>query len=296
MLGCFGMAFNLPRMIRYFIVLAGAALANTFGLIDLAPNPDFMTYILRILINCVKYYIPCLGNCIWFVLLWFSCAESLFKLPVRKRPAWESFGIMILGGFVAYILFMIIGVMSSGIMLERYIARHRNTVFEEKLTGIIVFPNQSEYYDFTRKDFYDIPIKVRINKDFNSNNSEVKEQIAKKINLKSFKTHIIINDTMYYKDGSKLFSLHPPDYDKPELVLKKFNSYSFYVSPDERFIAYFGGVRGFLGRQILCVMSLKTKKILALKASHGWKIFWVKNLDELKMPKVTVTRKMNTKK
>ena len=307
MLGCFGLAFNLPRMRRYFIVLAGAGLANTFGLVDLAaPNLDLGTYILVILRNCAIYYIPCLGNCVWFVLLWHSCAERLCKLPIEKKSIGKLIGTIILGGFVAYFLFMMIGVMSAGIKLERYIAHHKDTVFKDKLSGIIVVPYRSDYYDCQKKSFCKIPKNTEINKEYNSNNKflrvidnnsniEVRklenDKVVKTISHpKGYGTAIVVNDTVYYKREQKLFRLNPPDYDKPEIILKKFYRYRFYVSPDEKFIAYYGGVSGPIGRSILCIMNLKSKKMLPLRVSayHG-AIFWVNNINELKMPKVKKT-------
>ena len=297
MLGCFGMAFKLSRMRRFFIILAGAALANTFCLVDLVPDRNF----LKILLNCAIYYIPCLGNCAWYMILWVPCAEKIFNLPVEKKSVGKWTATIILGGIAAYFLFIVIGVFAAGIKIERFMVQNKDTVFKDKLNGIIVDPHRSDYYDCQKQSFYEIPKNTRINKGYNSNNKFLKavdnrrsieieklennKVIKKIIPVEWYGKPVVVNDTVYYRDKGKLWSLNPPDYDKPEIVLKKFNGYRFSISPNEKFIVYYGGVTGPIGRSVLCVMNLRSKKILALRVSayHGL-FFWVNNLDDLRMP------------
>jgi len=311
MLGCFSLAFNLSRMARFFIVLAGATLANTFCLVDLAtPDPNLGIYTLNILRNCVIYYIPCLGNCTWYMLLWIPCAEGLLKLRVNKKTAPVWITTIIIGGVVAYVLFMFIGAMTLSIKPARYFVKHKDTVFNEKLNGIIVFLRSMKYHDFQKKTFYDIPKNTNLNYDFrsknkmlrvvklkNSNSLEILKngKVEKKRALNGVWKYCIVNDSIYYTKERKLFRLKAPDYDKAELILETFRAYRFYISPDENFIIYYK-IANMLEIKILCVMNFKSKKILTLeKAGYGVEdIYWVNNLDEIKKPKLI--KKKKTKK
>ena len=298
MLGCFGLAFNLSRTARYFIVLAGAALANTFGLIDLAPNPDLWTYILGILRNCVKYYIPCLGNCVLFVILWNSCADKIFGMPVKRQSVLAWIILAVIGVFVGYFGFIIIGAMTLSINPKRYFVKYKDTVFKEKLNGVIITLRSMKYYDCQKKVFYDLPEKTVEKYDFTSKNKNLKivklrdshyieilknGKVGKKISLHGAWKCCIVNDSVYYTKDRKLFRFKAPEYNKPELLLKNFRSYRFCVSPDEKFVAYYEITNVFEFR-ILCVMNLESKKILTLaKAGHAsGDIYWFKSINELK--------------
>ena len=300
MMGCFGVAFNLSILSRYFIVLAGTALANTFGLADMAANPDPMIYIFGILRDCVVYYIPCLGNCAWFVFLWNTCANGIFSSPVKKRKISTQFVIIFIGLVFGYFGFAIIGLIALNIKRERYVAQNKSTIFSEKLTGIIIVPARDDYYDCLNKAFYKIPGNINLNKDFCLSNKFLKAEdnrdnivIAKLENgrvmktishPKNYGTVVVVNKTVYYMSDKKLFRLNPPDYDNPEVILDDFYNYHFCISPDEKFIVYYGGVHGALGSKVLCIMELKSQKILALRTSAYYmnRIFWVNDLAELK--------------
>ena len=312
MLGCFGMAFNLSRMRRFFIILAGAALANTFCLLDMAYGPDLQAYILSVLYNFVRYYIACLGNCAWYMILWIPCAERIFMLSKKKKTAWEWLIIIVIGGFVGYWLFMGIGMMTIGIKVDRFISQNKNTVFKEKLKGVIVFLKDEEYYDCEKRAFFKLPKNkvvcyglnsnvLRMKDNDNEKNNEIEKlkdgKVIKTIVLpKSYQEVDIVKDTIFYSNDDRLFRLNPPGYDKPEIVLNEFNSNYFAISPDKNFVAYQGGVTGELGRKVICVMNLKSKKILALK--RGWFyhsiVVWGKQLEDMLEPKST--KKVTAKK
>ena len=310
MLGCFALAFKLSRLARYFIVLGGAALANTFGLADIAYNPDLGTYILGILRNCAIYYIPCLGNCILFVLLWNACADRVFNMPLRRLSFLTWIISAIIGVILGYFGFIIIGAMSLSITPERYFVKYKETVFKEKFDGVIIVLRNMKYYDCQKKVFYDLPENITKEHDFTPNNKKLKivklrnsnyieilkdGKVEKKISLHGTWKCCIVNDSVYYTRNRKLFRLKAPDYDKPELLLEKFKSYRFCISPDEKFIAYYEIANVFEFR-ILCVMNLKSKKILALKkAGHAsGDIYWINNIDELRM--FEIDKKKKTKK
>lgn len=286
MLACFSLAFNLSCMARYFIVLAGAALANTFGLVDMAVGTDIWTYTLGILQICIQYYVLCLGNCIIFVLLWSICADRICNKPLREKKIWEWIALPILGVIVGYILFMVIGSMTLSINPERFLIKHRNTVFAEKLNGIIIIERDDNYYDCQERVFCDLPRNIKKDKDFLQKDKKAKLKTKGKIDFDLIREYYIVNDSVYYIDGGKLLRLKAPEYDKAELILDDFEGFRFCISPDEKFVAYSKRTNAF-GFRISCIMNLKSGKILALKKTGfiNGPVYWVNNINELKEPK-----------
>jgi hypothetical protein len=299
MLGAYALAIKLSRIKRYFIVLAGAALANTFGLVDMVNNMDTFSYVLYILGNCAIYYIPCLGNCALFVFLWILCSDSIFNFTMLRKSAVAWIIMIVAGGIIAYLGFIFIGAMTLSINPARYFIKYKDTGFDRKLTGVIITQRSLEYYDCQKRIFCKFPPDIELNYDYNSNNKSLKvednrdsievqkirdDRIVKKISHpKSYGTAIVVNDTVYYKSDISLFKLNPPEYDKPDIVLKQFYSYYFYLSPDEKFVAYYVSVNSF-GYNILCIKNLESGKILAIKKVGfiASRIYWLSSLDDWK--------------
>jgi len=304
MLGSFLLTLKLPWILRFIIVWICAALVSTFGLQELASSPELNTYILGLLKGCYYYYPKGLVNCFMFVLLWTWCASVIWrgkhvnKTSIKKKVINVCIFILscIALGFIHVYFHLNFEASSIDIANERFCVRHKNTVFSEKMTGIIVLPRMREYYDCEKQEFRKLPVDIKISDDFEFNlinDSLEKERYknSKLIKIIILKERcwapLVINDKIYYAIGGRynysIARLAPPNYDKVELVVGKLRESYFYISPDEKFIIYYDGGNKYRSN-VLCIMNLKSKKVLALKNNKGFsrKIYWVKSIEEFK--------------
>lgn len=238
MLGTYALAINFARIKRYFIVLAGAALANYVGIADWTQILTFKELLEPVLFH----YLLCVGNCAWFVLLWYRCADGICYDFIRKIRSSDMFILIAAGAALIYFGYMIVGIGSVMIANQRYLRKYQNTVFQKKITGIIVIPDRSEYYDCEKRTFQDLPEKMKFDRNFEYSNSEL----------------------------------------QPELVPNDFNSYRFCISPDNKFIAYNGGANHtFSSVFCIADLESKQILALKTMAAYMPYVFWVKDMDEL---------------
>ena len=308
MLGGFASAFNLSPKVRYLIVWAGAALVNALGLGELAADPELGTYVWGVLKICVVYYPRGLVNCFMFVLLWNWCAGTI----CRKEQAGQTtksqkvINVLIVIGYLFLVLFIFFlsstefEMHSVYLANEKFRVRHQNIGFDEKLSGIIVLLGKREYYDCKKKVFCKLPADIEI-RDYSgviSNNKGLRVEnnrdhikieklkngkvTEKIIRLIDCQDHSVVNDSVYYRKYSDIFRLSPPNYDTPVLVMKNAPR-NCCVSPDEKFIAYYGGAYRYTSR-VLCVMNIESKKVRSLKTvkRRDIDVYWFRNLQDFK--------------
>ena len=308
MLGTFALAFKLPWGFRFLIVWAGSALVSTLGLEELARSQEIDIYILGLFRNCYYYYLYGLINCFMFALLWTWGANVICrnkyvsKTSVKRKIISYAviFVCLILLGFVVVRFSSYFEEKSIDIANERFLIRHENTVFKEKMTGIIVVPVLCEFYDCEKREFKKLPAGIKANGNFefnsNSKNLRVKTEYellkieklkdGKVIKQIAYRTHCyassIVNDNVYYQRSGAVFRLKGPDYNKTEYILRNIHS-GYSISPDEKFIVYYDGGSKYRS-DILCIMNLKSREVLALKAidRSARENYWVKSIENFK--------------
>jgi len=309
MMGGFALAFKLPWILRFLVIWAGVALVSTLGFEELSRSPELSDYILGVFKGVIIYYPSGLVNCFAFVFLWICCAGVIVISNVeqiiehRKIINLSLFfilGVLVLIGYKNFYYSFVTN--SIDIADERFFVRHKNTVFSEKMIGIIVLPKKHEYYDCVEKKFYKLPLDIKVNNnfEFNSNNKNLKVKarindncleidkfkngkLIKKIIHKNrwYAFIVVVNDSVYYKMSEAVFRLKAPDYNKAEFVMKNI-PYNYSISPDEKFITYYGGIKHL--SDVLCIMNLKDGKVLTLKVTKKFpkENYWVKNMEEFK--------------
>ena len=259
---CYGLAFNLSRVWRFLIVVLGAALANNFCLIDLAVSPNIQEFALGILRNLSLYYIACLGNSFFYMFMFNMCADAVYQKPMKKI----GIGVWILGAvasvIVAYFGVMFFGAMTLSIKPTRFIKEHKDTVFKDKMTGVIVFGDDNEYFDCQKRELLKskaFPDKLKQRQDHKT----LKKEFLKQIDFDSYWYYEVHGKAVFYTKRGKLFRLDPP-YERPELLLTdNFYISSFCVSPNGKFIAYSSQMNE-MGYRVFCIVNLDSRKILAV--------------------------------
>jgi hypothetical protein len=261
---CYSLAFNLSRTWRLLIVTAGAALANNFCLIDLAANPDIQEFASGILRNLGRYYIACLGNSFFYIFMFNLCADGIYRKPMKRiGVVWMLAGI---GAaiFAVYFGYIFIGAMTLSIKPDRFIKEHKDTVFKDKLQGVIILGRNNEYFDCRKRKLIEsspFPEKFKQSSD----QEKLEKELRKQVNFDKYWNYQIRGKTVYYIDKGKLFRFSPP-YERPELLINDFYVGNFCISPDGKFIAY-SKPMNMLEYRVFCIRNLNSGKVLAVKGA-----------------------------
>ena len=259
---CYSLAFNLSRVWRFFIVVVGAALANSFCLIDLAVSPTIHEFALGILRNLGRYYIACLGNSFLYIFMFNMCADGIYQKPMKKIAPLvliAGIGATIVLGYFGYIF---IGAMTLSIKPARFMKEHKNTVFKDKLKGAIVLSSYGNYFDCESRKFVKstvFPEKMEQSPE----EKKLEKHLRKQINFGNYWHYEIHGKTVYFLQNGKLFRLSPP-YDRPALIFHGLKMGNFCLSPDGKFVVYYQPLN-IMGRGAFCIRNLNSGKILAVK-------------------------------